>query len=111
MMYRLGGDKAYAALERSETGKSNDLCSSLDSGSEVSIVQKLRLNVQVSYWCSLYTARRLLAGKATKARGHSPSPTVTPLCGVDVDVSYKERSPHVDKTISKQPLDSTRGDR
>ena len=44
-MYRLGGMRAYAAAERSETGKSNDLCSSLDLGSEVSIVQKLRLKV------------------------------------------------------------------
>ena len=27
-VYRLGGNRAYAAAERSETGKSNDLCSS-----------------------------------------------------------------------------------
>ena len=32
--YRLGGAKAYAAAERSETGKSNDLCSSEFEGSE-----------------------------------------------------------------------------
>ena len=46
-MYRLGGDRAYAAAERRETGKSTDLCSSLDSSSEVLIVRKLRLKVQV----------------------------------------------------------------
>ena len=39
-MYRLGGDGAYAAAERRETGKSIDLCSSLDSTSEVLIVTK-----------------------------------------------------------------------
>ena len=33
----------------SETGKSNDLCSSRDLGSEVLIAQKLRLKVQVEY--------------------------------------------------------------
>ena len=55
-MYRLGGDHAYAAAERRETGKSTDLCSSLESGSEVSIVRKLRLKVQVLYWYRLYTA-------------------------------------------------------
>ena len=32
--YRLGGIEAYAAAERSETGKSNDLCSSEFVGSE-----------------------------------------------------------------------------
>ena len=50
VMYRLGGVggvRAYAAAERRETGKSTDLCSSLDSGSEVSIARKLRLKVQV----------------------------------------------------------------
>ena len=46
-MYRLGGDHAYAAVERRETEKLTDLCSSLDLGSEVSIVRKLRLKVQV----------------------------------------------------------------
>ena len=55
-MYRLGGDRAYAAAERRETGKSTDLCSSLDLGSEVLIVWKLRLKVQVRYWYILYTA-------------------------------------------------------
>ena len=30
-MYRLGGVGAYAAADRSETGKSNDLCSSSGS--------------------------------------------------------------------------------
>ena len=38
-LYRLGGD-AYAAAERRETGKSNDLCSSLNSSSEVLIDTK-----------------------------------------------------------------------
>ena len=33
-----GRHRAYAAAERSETGKLNDLCSSSGSGSEVSIV-------------------------------------------------------------------------
>ena len=33
-LYRLGGGNTYAAAERRETGKSNDLCSSLDSSSE-----------------------------------------------------------------------------
>ena len=43
-----GRRRAYAAAERRETGKSNDLCSSFGvQGSEVSIVQKLRLKVQV----------------------------------------------------------------
>ena len=32
--HRLGGVKAYAAAERSETGKSSDLCSSEFVGSE-----------------------------------------------------------------------------
>ena len=37
---------AYAAAERSKTGKLNDLCSSWeDLGSEVLIVQELRLKV------------------------------------------------------------------
>ena len=41
-----GRRRAYAAAERSETGKSNDLCSSvLGSGSEVLIAQELRLKV------------------------------------------------------------------
>ena len=40
MMYRLRGAEAYAAAERSETGKLNDLCSSLVQGSEVSIIMK-----------------------------------------------------------------------
>ena len=40
MKYRLGGVEAYAAAERRETGKSNDLCSSVDSGSEVLIDMK-----------------------------------------------------------------------
>ena len=39
-LYRLGGDGAYTAAERRETGKSTDLCSSLESGSEVSIDMK-----------------------------------------------------------------------
>ena len=56
---RLGSRMTYAAL--------------LVSGSEVSIVRKLRLKVQVEYWYILYTAGRLLAGKGTKVRGHSPS--------------------------------------
>ena len=46
-LYRLGGDSAYAAAERRETGKLTDLCSSLELGSEVLIAQKLRLKVQV----------------------------------------------------------------
>ena len=37
-MYRLGDDEVYAAAERRETGKSNNLCSSLDLSSEVLIV-------------------------------------------------------------------------
>ena len=36
---------AYAAADRSETGKSNDLCSSWFSSLEVLIVQELRLKV------------------------------------------------------------------
>ena len=55
-IYRLGGKRAYAAAERSETGKSNDLCSSSGSSLEVLIAQKLRLKVQVEYWYILYTA-------------------------------------------------------
>ena len=39
-LYRLGGEKAYAAAERRETGKLNDLCSSLDLSSEVLIAMK-----------------------------------------------------------------------
>ena len=39
-LYRLGGETAYAAAERRETGKLNDLCNSLDSSSEVLIVTK-----------------------------------------------------------------------
>ena len=39
---RLG---AYAAADRSETGKSNDLCSSWFSSLEVLIAQELRLKV------------------------------------------------------------------
>ena len=39
-----GRHYAYAAADRSETGKSNDLCSS-GSGSEVLIAQELRLKV------------------------------------------------------------------
>ena len=61
MVYRMGaevptqggiGDSqtgrryAYAAADRSETGKSNDLCSSIEVRcSEVLIVQELRLKV------------------------------------------------------------------
>ena len=42
----LGRRCAYAAAERSETGKSNDLCSSVQgSSSEVLIAQELRLKV------------------------------------------------------------------
>ena len=36
---------AYAAADRSETGKSNDLCSSGFSSLEVLIAQELRLKV------------------------------------------------------------------
>ena len=36
---------AYAAVDRSETGKSNDLCSSWFASLEVLIAQELRLKV------------------------------------------------------------------
>ena len=42
-LYRLGGGNAHAAAERRETGKSTDLCSSLESGSEVSIGTKSQI--------------------------------------------------------------------
>ena len=61
MVYRMGAEvctqggigvsqtgrrSAYAAAERSETGKSNDLCSSVQGSSlEVLIAQELRLKV------------------------------------------------------------------
>ena len=53
---------AYAAAERRETGKSNDLCSSLDLSSEVLIAVKTqtsspsRILVQVLY-CQLTLSR------------------------------------------------------
>ena len=54
-----GRRSAYAAAERSETGKSNDLCSSWFSSLEVLIAQELRLKVQVATSTSLYTAEGL----------------------------------------------------
>ena len=39
-VYRLGDGNAYAAAERRETGKLNDLCSSLELSSEVLIDTK-----------------------------------------------------------------------
>ena len=50
---------AYAAADRSETGKSNDLCSSRFASLEVLIAQELRLKVQAATSTSLYTAEGL----------------------------------------------------
>ena len=51
---------AYAAADRSETGKSNDLCSSVKVRVlEVLIAQELRLKVQAATSTSLYTAKGL----------------------------------------------------
>ena len=63
-----GRRRAYAAADRGETGKSEDLCSSVrDRVLEVLIVQELRLKVQVATSTSLYTARRLRASKGKGA--------------------------------------------
>ena len=65
-----GRHGAYAAADRSETGKSNDLCSSVKVRVlEVLIVQELRLKVQVATSTSLYTARRLRVSKGKGAKG------------------------------------------
>jgi hypothetical protein len=52
-MSEQGGTLAYAVTERGETGKSNDLCSSLEfvlrsDVLRVNVIQELRLKVQVS---------------------------------------------------------------
>ena len=55
---------------RSETGKSNDLCSSVQgSSSEVLIAQELRLKVQVATSTLLYTAGRARASKGKGVKG------------------------------------------
>ena len=74
--------KAYAAAERSETGSRTTYAALQVRVSEVLIVWKLRLKVQVEYWYRLYTAERLQASKVKRQRGHSPKPTVPPLCGL-----------------------------
>ena len=58
MRCRLGGDCAYAAAERRETGKSTDLCSSLESGSDVTLQRALLSDLDKGY---------LLGGKDASA--------------------------------------------
>ena len=125
MVYRMGAEslsqggsggsqtgrrRAYAAAERSETGKSNDLCSSVrGSGSEVLIIRELRLKVQVATSTSLYTAEGLervkYQGEGDIVQGLQYHRFVS-LCIVQGD-----RGTATDKEISRAPLDSARDDR
>ena len=107
-MYRLGGVYAYAAAERRETGKSTDLCSSLESGWKSQLARKLRLKVQVATSTSLYTARRLERVRVREQRDIVLCLQYHHFVGRCI---IQDRGVATDKVIKVQPLDNARDDR
>ena len=105
-----GRRSAYAAADRSETGKSNDLCSSVQgSSSEVLIAQELRLKVYAATSTSLYTVERL-----ERVKGQGEGDIVQGLQYhrfVSRCIVQRDKGTASDRGISNTPLDKTRVDR